>query len=53
MMTVTDVMGQYYNIVEYGDVGENLIDNVSYFVIININKGLNFESKFCVFSLNA
>jgi hypothetical protein len=42
-MRVTDVMGQYYSIVEYGDLGENQIDNVSDFGIININKGLNFE----------
>jgi len=53
MMRFTDVMGQYYIIVEYGYLGEDQINNVSYFGIININKGLNFESTSCVFSLNA
>jgi hypothetical protein len=47
------VMGQYYSIVEYGDLDENHTDNASDFGVININRGLNFESKSCVFNINA
>jgi len=52
-MRVTDVMGQYHSIVEYGDLGENHTNNVPDFGIINTNRGLNFESISYVFSLNA
>jgi hypothetical protein len=49
----TNVMGQYYIIVEYGVLGENQTNNASDFGIMNINRGLNFESTTCVFSINA